>query len=78
MPEELTETNYPPGTLYDPESPEERFEPGSAAEEAGEKPAEQFGTIEDAGSPTDNRPREKVRKAKRRKAQSRKDQVAAK
>jgi N utilization substance protein A len=56
LPEELTETNYPPGTLYDPESPEERFEPGSeAAEEMEiEGGAEQFGTIEDAGSPTDN------------------------
>jgi transcription termination/antitermination protein NusA len=50
MPEEITETTYPPGTLYDPESPEERFEPGSAqAEEETEK---QFGTMEDAGSPT--------------------------
>ncbi|HXS95313.1 MAG TPA: transcription termination factor NusA [Candidatus Limnocylindrales bacterium] len=29
MPEIATETEYPPGTLYDPESPEERFEPGS-------------------------------------------------
>jgi len=28
-PETVTETNYPPGTLYEPESPEERFEPGS-------------------------------------------------
>ncbi len=28
-PEGVTETNYPPGTLYEPESPEERFEPGS-------------------------------------------------
>jgi len=52
MPELVTETNYPPGTLYDPESPEERFEPGSEA--ADEETAEQFGTIEDAGFPTDN------------------------
>jgi N utilization substance protein A len=59
MPEQVTETNYPPGTLYDPESPEERFEPGSEAAEAAEpteveETAEQFGTIDDAGSPTDN------------------------
>jgi len=55
MPEQVTETNYPPGTLYDPESPEERFEPGSmAAEEQDEATANQFGTIDDAGSPTDN------------------------
>jgi transcription termination/antitermination protein NusA len=55
MPEEVTETNYPPGTLYDPESPEERFEPGSAAAAAeDEETADQFGTIDDAGSPTDN------------------------
>jgi N utilization substance protein A len=51
-PEEITETNYPPGTLYDPESPEERFEPGSVAEV--EEKAEQFGTMEDAVFPTDN------------------------
>jgi N utilization substance protein A len=56
MPDEITETNYPPGTLYDPESPEERFEPGSEAAEAEteKETAEQFGTIEDAVSPTDN------------------------
>ena len=56
MPEELTETTYPPGTLYDPESPEEKFEPGSAAAEAGEETAEEAhsATIEDAGFPTDN------------------------
>lgn len=55
MPDEITETNYPPGTLYDPESPEEKFEPGSAAAAVeDEETAEQFGTIEDAGSPTDN------------------------
>jgi N utilization substance protein A len=52
MPEEVTETNYPPGTLYDPDSPEERFEPGSAAE--AEETANQFGTIEGAGFPTEN------------------------
>jgi N utilization substance protein A len=58
--EEMTETNYPPGTLYDAESPEERFEPGSAAEEAeteaGEQAAEDAhsATIENAGFPTDN------------------------
>ncbi len=60
-PEGYTETNYPPGTLYDPESPEERFEPGS--EQAEEKTVAggavteetpEFGTIEDAGSPTEN------------------------
>ena len=56
MPDEITETNYPPGTLYDPESPEERFEPGSEAAEAEteKETAEQFGTIEDAESPTEN------------------------
>jgi transcription termination/antitermination protein NusA len=56
MPEEITETNYPPRTLYDPESPEERFEPGSEAAEAEteKETAEQFGTIEDAASPTEN------------------------
>src|SRR4051795_12367553 len=56
MPDEITETNYPPGTLYDPESPEERFEPGSVAEQTAEidETAEQFGTISGAGSPTDN------------------------
>jgi N utilization substance protein A len=45
--DETGATNYPPGTLYDPESPEERFEPGSAAANS-----EQSGTIEDAASPT--------------------------
>jgi hypothetical protein len=42
--------------LYDPESPEERFEPGSEAAEAEteKETAEQFGTIEDAASPTEN------------------------
>jgi transcription termination/antitermination protein NusA len=55
MPELITETNYPPGTLYDPESPEEKFEPGSAAAEAEDREqAEQFGTIDDAAFPTDN------------------------
>jgi transcription termination/antitermination protein NusA len=56
MPEELTETTYPPGTLYDPESPEERFEPGSVAEQTAEieGTSEQFDTIEDAGFPTEN------------------------
>src|SRR5262249_47987448 len=56
MPEEITETNYPPGTLYDAESPEERFEPGSVAAETAEAEdtAEQFGTMEDAVFPTDN------------------------
>jgi len=44
----VSETTYPPGTLYDTESPEERFEPGESAE--------QFGTIEDAGSPTHIQP----------------------
>ena len=55
MPESLTETNYPPGTLYDPESPEERFEPGSEAEleETETVAEEQFDNIEDAGSPTE-------------------------
>jgi N utilization substance protein A len=68
---EITETTYPPGTLYDSESPEERFEPGeeSAAEGGSElapagqsqaleseAEAEQFGTIERAESPTHNQP----------------------
>jgi hypothetical protein len=68
-PEGFTETNYPPGTLYDPESPEERFEPGSDLAESKpveteEQPAvtqetsEQFGTIEDAGSPNQNQSEE--------------------
>jgi len=52
IPEDLTETNYPPGTLYDPESPEERFEPGSVAEQAAEET--HSATIGDAGFPTDN------------------------
>ncbi len=57
-PEGYTETNYPPGTLYDPESPEERFEPGS--EQSGAtaggtaEMGEHFGTMEDAGSPSQN------------------------
>ncbi len=49
----IDETTHPPGTLYDPDSPEERFEPGSVESEEPET-AEQFGTIEDAGSPTQN------------------------
>jgi transcription termination/antitermination protein NusA len=55
LPDAVTETNYPPGTLYDPESPEERFEPGSEAEleETETVAGEQFDTIEDAGSPTE-------------------------
>jgi N utilization substance protein A len=68
-PEGVTETVYPPGTLYDPESPEERFEPGSELAEEDVEPGapvpesgetevttEQFGTIEGAGSPTQNTP----------------------
>ncbi|PWU11090.1 MAG: transcription termination/antitermination protein NusA [Terriglobia bacterium] len=47
--DELTETVYPPGTPYDTESPEERFEPGTPEAEA-----EQFGRIEGAGSPNHN------------------------
>ncbi len=57
MPELLTETNYPRGTLYDPDSAEERFEPGSVGEleETGiRERVEQSDTIEDAGSPTEN------------------------
>ena len=62
-PEGVTETNYPPGTLYDPESPEEKFEPGSAEAEDGLETVaqaanvddeEQSDRIEDAGSPTHN------------------------
>ena len=45
------------GLLYDPDNPEERFEPGSEQELAEtEALSEQFGTIEDAGSPTHNQP----------------------
>jgi transcription termination/antitermination protein NusA len=47
----VTETNYPPGTLYDPESPEEAFEPLAETEEL-----EQFGRIENAASPVSNNP----------------------
>jgi N utilization substance protein A len=55
----VNETIYPPGTLYDPESPEERFEPGSVEEELEtieETPIiSPSGRIEDAGSsPTEN------------------------
>ncbi len=69
MPEAVTETNYPPGTLYAPESPEERFEPGSEAEleETETVAGEQSGTIEDAGSPTEIPSREQIRKVPRRK-----------
>jgi transcription termination/antitermination protein NusA len=49
-----THTNYPPGTLYDPDSPEERFEPGSEQAEEGEETGQQSGNMEDAGSPTHN------------------------
>jgi len=67
----ITETTYPPGTLYDSESPEERFEPGEeSAVEGGselasasntqvlesEAEVEQFGRIEGAESPTHNKP----------------------
>jgi transcription termination/antitermination protein NusA len=63
----VTETNYPPGTLYDTESPEERFEPleevqeevtVAGAENAVEEEAEtaQFGRIVDTGSPAHNQP----------------------
>jgi N utilization substance protein A len=52
---ETRETIFPPGTLYDPESPEERFEPGSeqAEEERPEDVGEEAlsGRIGDAGSP---------------------------
>ncbi len=57
MPELMTETNYPRGTLYDPDSAEERFEPGSVGEleETGiRERVEQSDNIEDAGSPTEN------------------------
>jgi N utilization substance protein A len=56
MPEEVTETNDPPGTLDGPESPEELLEPDSAGEQAadGEETANQSGTIEGAGFPTEN------------------------
>ena len=62
LPAVVTETNYPPGTLYEPESPEEKFEPGSELAEEyvpAEVPentavVEQSGRIEDAGSPTEN------------------------
>src|SRR5262249_31618611 len=54
MPEEVTETNDPPGTLYEPERGEERFEPGSEAEEAETEHRAESANIEDAGSPTHN------------------------
>ncbi len=47
----VTETNYPPGTLYDSESPEEAFEPLAETEEF-----EQFGRIENAASSVPNNP----------------------
>jgi N utilization substance protein A len=47
----VAETNDPPGTLYDAESSEELLETGPEKAEAPETP-EQFGTIENAGSPT--------------------------
>ncbi len=50
----VTETVYPPGTLYEPESPEERFEPGSEQAEESKETDQQFGNMEDAGSPTHN------------------------
>jgi len=57
-----------PGTLYDPESAEERFEPGSEqAEEVLPQPEEEpsetgpGGTIENAGSPTENKGPEESR-----------------
>jgi len=41
-----------PSPLYDPESSEERFEPGSAeAEAVDQEEGDQFGNIENAGSP---------------------------
>ena len=56
-PEEIPNTGSRDGLLYDPESPEERFEPGSQQEIAeSEALSEQFGTMEDAGSPTHNQP----------------------
>ena len=60
-PEAVAETSPEGGLLYDTENPEEPVEPGPehapeqelADSEAG---AEQFGRIEDAGSPTHNQP----------------------
>jgi N utilization substance protein A len=53
--DELATEAEPSATLYDPESPEERFEPGSAEADADQpETAEQFGNMEDAGSPTQN------------------------
>ena len=68
MPEMVAETGYSPGTLYHPESPEERFEPGSEPAEELRPEIEDSapgpagapsgsgtdGTIENAGSPTEN------------------------
>ncbi len=57
MPERITETNDPRGTLYDPDSAEERFEPGSVGEleETGiRERVEQSDNIEGAASPTEN------------------------
>jgi N utilization substance protein A len=50
----VSETVYPPGTLYEPESPEERFEPGSEQAEESAETDQQSGNMEDAGSPTHN------------------------
>ena len=58
-PEEFAENASEHGLLYDPDSPEERFEPGSQQEleeTEAEANSEQFGTIEGAGSPTHNQP----------------------
>jgi transcription termination/antitermination protein NusA len=57
LPETISETHGSGGLLYDTENPEERFEPGSEQELAEtEASGEQFGRIEDAGSPTQNQP----------------------
>ena len=56
---EFAENANEHGLLYDPDSPEERFEPGSEQEleeTEAEAASEQFGTIEGAGSPTHNQP----------------------
>ncbi len=52
LPDSSIETTAHDGLLYDPESPEERFEPGSEEELAETEAQEHSGTIEGAGSPT--------------------------
>ena len=57
LPESIAEVSHQESLLYDPDSAEERFEPGSEQELAEtEAVSEQFGNMEDAGSSTHNQP----------------------